>query len=165
MSDKFQEFTARKLHAILCKVLRGNAVIPPPDSAELQRLAQMLNVIALRLCFQQAGNLARPMDERVRKALGVLTEFFDVRAATSAGEAKETIEQEAALAAHFHDFVAAMDAHAFELPMDGVVFAPPFRGWQGYASSVAECFKSAMVPTNGIFGYSEDGPISRFVAE
>jgi len=163
-------FTVPILRGILDGVLKRSQT--KPGQVDLELLAYSLNQIREVFAFaQQTANESKPLADRVRDAIEVLTVFFERRRQACCVEdgtrpSVELIESEQRLREQFSSFLKAMEVHKFELDMDAGLLMPRLDCWRQLAEVVANQFRVAMSQANGTrkFGRSNDGPVPRFVA-
>lgn len=140
----------------------------PPSRRDIEEWAFALNNITGVFRFVRKFAHADAQADRVRSALETLILFFEERhrACSESGYPPAVVESEKALHDCFWDFFNAMANHAFELDMDAVLTMPEHKNWHGIAEHVAASFRLAMAANNpdDRFGYSNDGPVARFVA-
>jgi hypothetical protein len=163
-------FTIPILRGIMDDVLKQSQT--KPSQMDLELLAYSLNQIREVFAFaQQTANESKPLADRVRDAIEVLKVFFERRRQACCVEdgthpSVEIIENEWRLREQFSSFLKAMEMHKFELDMDAGLLMPRLDCWRQLAEVVANQFRAAMSRANGTqkFGYSNDGPVPRFVA-
>jgi len=160
-------FTCVNLTEILERVLTKRQL--PPSRRGIEQWAFILNDIAGVFRFSRKFAGAEEKADRVSRALETLSDFFEERRGVCCDSRypADVVESERALYDRFWAFFDAMAHHSFELDMDAVVLMPEYESWHDIAVAVASSFRLAMAEKNphDRFGFSNDGPVARFVAE